>query len=212
MIKIRGLTKRFGNAVVLDNVSIEFGKGKIYGIVGRNGCGKTVMFKCICGFLKPTSGQVRVSGKTIGKDCDMIQSAGIILETPGFLPGYSGIKNLAFLAAINNKLKRKDLERVMELVGLDPKNKKLVSNYSLGMKQRLGIAQAIMENPNILILDEPMNGLDNGGVLEMRELFIRLKEQEKTILLASHNKEDIEILCDEVFYMDKGRLLRSNPN
>lgn len=210
MIEVTNLTKVFGNAVVLNNVSVEFGKGKIYGIVGRNGCGKTVMFKCICGFFKPTAGEVWVDGEHIGKDCDMIQSAGIILETPGFLPGYSGLKNLQFLAEINSKLKRKDLELVMELVGLDPKNKKRVSNYSLGMKQRLGIAQAIMENPNILILDEPMNGLDNGGVLEMRELFMRLKEQEKTILLASHNKEDIEVLCDEVFYMDKGRLLYNN--
>jgi ABC-2 type transport system ATP-binding protein len=206
MITVKNLTKQFGNHKVLDNVSVAFDEGKIHGIVGRNGSGKTVLFKCICGYIKPTAGTVEVNGETIGKDRDMIKNAGIILESPGFLPGYSGLKNLMFLSAINRTVTTDDLERVMCLVGLEPRNKKHVSHYSLGMKQRLGIAQAIMENPDIMILDEPMNGLDNGGVLEIRTLFMNLREQGKTFLLASHNREDIETLSDSVFYMDNGKL------
>jgi len=212
MIKVTNLTKKFKTTTVLNNVSVEFNQGQIYGIVGRNGSGKTVLFKCICGFLKPTSGAVAVGNRIIGKDCDMIQNAGIILETPGFLSGYSGLKNLQFLAGINSKLTKNDLMNILDRVGLSHAVNKHVSKYSLGMKQRLGIAQAIMENPDILILDEPMNGLDNDGVLEMRELFMGLKEQGKTILLASHNREDIETLCDEVFYMDKGVMTTAVAN
>ena len=142
----------------------------------------------------------------IGKDTDFADNIGIIIENPGFLKGYTGFKNLAYLASIRNVIGKEEIRECMKKVGLDPDSHKKVGKYSLGMRQRLGIAQAIMENPEILILDEPMNSLDNQGVDEVREILMELRDKGKTILLASHNKEDIEILCDEVYEMNQGRL------
>lgn len=206
IISVSNATKVFKEHTVLNNVSLQLKKGKIYGIIGRNGSGKTVLFKCICGFMLLTSGEISVNGKIVGKEINIPENIGVIIETPGFLMNYSGYKNLGFLASISKKIKKDDIFKAMSIVGLDPKSKKHVGKYSLGMRQRLGIAQAIMEDPDILILDEPMNGLDNDGVQDMRKLFLKLKEQGKTILLASHNKEDIEVLCDVVYSMDKGIL------
>ncbi len=207
IIKVDKVIKKFGSDIALSNVSIEFERGKIYGVVGRNGSGKTVLFKTIIGFLKPTSGKVIVGGKEIGKDTDFADNIGIVIETPGFLSSYSGYKNLEYLASIKNRIGKKEIKESMERVGLDADSKKKVGKYSLGMRQRLGIAQAIMENPDILILDEPMNGLDNQGVEDVREILLNLKEEGKSIILASHNKEDIEVLCDEVYEMDHGKLI-----
>lgn len=209
IIKVDKIIKKFGSDIALSNVSIEFERGKIYGIIGRNGAGKTVLFKTMIGFLKPTSGRVIVDGKEIGKDTDFADNIGIIIETPGFLSSYSGYKNLEYLASIKNMIGGKEIKESMERVGLDPNSKKKVGKYSLGMRQRLGIAQAIMENPDILILDEPMNGLDNQGVEDVREILLNLKDEGKSIILASHNKEDIEVLCDEVYEMDHGKLIAS---
>lgn len=209
IIKVDKVIKKFGSDIALSNVSIEFERGKIYGIIGRNGAGKTVLFKTMIGFLKPTSGRVIVDGKEIGKDTDFADNIGIIIETPGFLSSYSGCKNLEYLASIKNMIGEKEIKESMERVGLDPNSKKKVGKYSLGMRQRLGIAQAIMENPDILILDEPMNGLDNQGVEDVREILLNLKDEGKSIILASHNKEDIEVLCDEVYEMDHGKLMAS---
>ena len=206
IIEIENLTKKFGDVTALENVNLSIGRGKIYGIVGRNGSGKTVLFKLITGYLKPTAGRVIVSGKEIGKDTDFAENIGIIIENPGFLKGYTGFKNLAYLAGIRNVIGKEEIRESMEKVGLDPDSNKKVGKYSLGMKQRLGIAQAIMENPEILILDEPMNSLDNQGVEEIRKLLMELRDEGKTIVLASHNKEDIEILCDKVCEMDRGKL------
>ena len=207
IIKVDKVIKKFGSDIALSNVSIEFERGKIYGVVGRNGSGKTVLFKTIIGFLKPTSGEVIVGGKEIGKDTDFADNIGIVIETPGFLSSYSGYKNLEYLASIKNRIGKKEIKESMERVGLDANSKKKVGKYSLGMRQRLGIAQAIMENPDILILDEPMNGLDNQGVEDVREILLNLKEEGKSIILASHNKEDIEVLCDKVYEMDHGKLI-----
>lgn len=207
IIKVENVVRKFKENNALNGVSINFEKGKIHGIVGRNGSGKTVLFKCICGFMPMTSGKITVSGKAIGKDADIPDNVGLIIETPGFLPNYSGFKNLKLLACIKRKIDDKKIMETMERVGLDPKSKKHVNKYSLGMRQRLGIAQAIMEDPDILVLDEPMNGLDNEGVEEMRELFLNLRNEGKTILLASHNKGDIEYLCDTVREMDHGNVI-----
>lgn len=207
IIKVENVVRKFKENNALNGVSINFEKGKIHGIVGRNGSGKTVLFKCICGFMPMTSGKITVSGKVIGKDADIPDNVGLIIETPGFLPNYSGFKNLKLLACIKRKIDDKKIMETMERVGLDPKSKKHVNKYSLGMRQRLGIAQAIMEDPDILVLDEPMNGLDNEGVEEMRELFLNLRNEGKTILLASHNKGDIEYLCDTVREMDHGNVI-----
>lgn len=205
-IEVQKVVKRFRDQVVLKNVSISFEKGQIHGIVGRNGSGKTVLFKCICGLMHPEEGVIRVNGKRVGRDVDMPEDIGAIIEAPGFLPNYSGYKNLRFLANIRRKIGKEEILNVLKTVGLDPESRKHVGKYSLGMRQRLGIAQAIMEDPEILILDEPMNGLDNAGVQDIRALLLELKAQGKTILLASHNHEDIAALCDTVHEMDGGVL------
>lgn len=206
-IEVQNVVKRFRDQVVLKNVSISFEKGQIHGIVGRNGSGKTVLFKCICGLMHPEEGVILVNGKRVGRDVDMPEGIGAIIEAPGFLPNYSGYKNLRFLANIRRKIGKEEILNVLKTVGLDPESRKHVGKYSLGMRQRLGIAQAIMEDPEILILDEPMNGLDNAGVQDIRALLLELKAQGKTILLASHNHEDIAAVCDTVHEMDGGVLL-----
>ena len=208
IIVIEHVSKIFGENKVLDDVCVSFEKGRIHGIIGRNGSGKTMLMKCICGFVPVTSGSIQVRGKMVGKDIDVPQNMGIIIETPGFLNGYSGYNNLKFLANINNKISEEKIIETLKLVKLDPHNKKHVGKYSLGMRQRLGLAQALMEDPDILILDEPMNGLDQSGVEEMREVFAALAKKGTTILMANHNAEDIEILCDTVHEMDLGVISR----
>ena len=204
VIRVEGVYKRFGTDTVLKDVSRSFERGRIHGIVGNNGSGKTVLMKCICGFLIPTEGEVIVNGKRVGKDVDFPPGLGLIIETPGFLPNMTGVKNLEILASLNKKIGLEEIAAAIRRVGLDPLMKKPVGKYSLGMRQRLGIAQAIMEDPTLLILDEPLNGLDKHGVREMRQLIKGLKEQGKTILLASHNQGDIDELCDTVCEMDAG--------
>ena len=206
MITVQNLYLTIRKTEILRNVNATFDKGKIHGFIGRNGSGKTMLMKCICGFVKPTSGMVMVAGKQIGKDCDFPDSVGIIIETPGFIPYYSGYRNLKLLADLKGRIGKEEICRTMKTVGLDPDLKRHVRKYSLGMRQRLGLAQAIMENPDLLILDEPMNGLDKEGVADMREYLLDLKAQGKTILIASHSAEDIAVLCDTVCEMDKGVL------
>ena len=204
MIEVIDLVKKYGNHMAVDHLNFTVEKGKIYGIIGRNGSGKTVLFKSICGFYPVEKGSIRVRDLYLEKSSKVPENIGIIIETPGFLPNYSGYKNLEFLYCINNKKDKNKILHAIEQVGLDPQLKRHVGKYSLGMRQRLGIAQAIMEDPDLLILDEPMNGLDNQGVEDIRKLLLALKEQGKTILIASHNREDIDVLCDHVWEMDKG--------
>lgn len=204
VIRVEGVYKRFGTDTVLKDVSRSFERGRIHGIVGNNGSGKTVLMKCICGFLIPDGGSITVNGERVGVDVDFPRDMGLIIETPGFLPNVTGMKNLEILASLNKKIGLEEIAASIRRVGLDPLMKKPVGKYSLGMRQRLGIAQAIMENPSLLILDEPLNGLDKHGVMEMRQLIKGLKEQGKTILLASHNQGDIDELCDTVCEMDAG--------
>ena len=208
VVEMKHVTKRYGKIEVLKDVSLTCKTGKIYGLIGRNGSGKTVLLKSICGFVLPTSGEVRVQGQQIGKDVDFPTDIGFIIESPGFLARESGLQNLMHLASIRGKASVEDVRQSMYTVGLDPDLRKPVGKYSMGMRQRLGIAQAIMEKPNLLILDEPMNGLDNHGVEHIRSVLLSLKEQGVTIVLSSHFKEDISYLCDEVYEMDAGVLTR----
>ncbi|MCI9612860.1 MAG: ATP-binding cassette domain-containing protein [Eubacterium sp.] len=206
VIEIENVSKSFQGTQVLKNVSMRCTSGKIYGIVGYNGSGKTVLFKCICGFLNVDAGKIAVNGKVMGKELDMLDNAGIIIEEPGYIRNLSGYRNLEYLYRILNKKNPAAIQTAMRRAGLDPYAKKKVSSYSLGMRQRLAIAQATMENQEILILDEPMNGLDKKGVAEMRSFFLEQKRMGKLILFASHNKDDIELLCDEVYEMNHGEL------
>ena len=194
--------KSFGKETVLADVSLSIPPGQIVGVVGNNGSGKTVLMKCICGFLRPDKGSIVVNGRQVGRECDFPDSLGIIIETPGFIPYLSGYRNLRTLAALKGKIGKKEILRALEQVGLTDNRHKAVSKYSLGMRQRLGIAQAIMEDPAVLILDEPFNGLDKSTVEEMRRLLLGLKEEGKAILLASHNGEDIRELCGQVYEME----------
>ena len=205
-LEVKNLIKKFGEKTVLRGVSLNCEKGKIYGIVGYNGSGKTVLFKCICGFLRPEAGEILINGKSHINRATYLSNMGIIIEEPAFMKNKSAYHNLKYLYLINHSLDRELLFRTLERVGLNPKDRKKVGKYSMGMKQRLAIAQAIMENPELLILDEPMNGLDKQGVSEIRALLRSLKNEGKIILLASHNKEDIEILCDEVNEIDDGMI------
>ena len=206
MIEVQNVTLQIKGKMILSDVDLTMEEGWIYGLVGNNGSGKTMLMKCICGFVLPTKGTVLSNGKKIGKDMDYLQDAGVIIENPGFISYYSGLKNLKLLAGLTCKKDTAHLRSVMELCGVDPGLRLPVRKYSLGMRQRLGIAQAIMEDPDLLILDEPMNGLDKDGVQDMRRYLLHLKEQGKTILLASHSAEDISVLCDTVCEMDKGKL------
>ncbi|MCM1488324.1 MAG: ATP-binding cassette domain-containing protein [Firmicutes bacterium] len=208
MVDVKNVSLTLNKTEILKNIDLSLDGGKIHGLIGRNGSGKTVLMKCICGFVKPTSGEILVAGKRIGKDCDFPSGTGIIIEAPGFIPYYSGYKNLKLLAGLRNKIGREEIRLTMEKVGLDPDLKRHVRKYSLGMRQRLGLAQAIMEDPELLVLDEPMNGLDKDGVRDMRSCLLDLKAQGKTVIIASHSAEDIEILCDSVYEMDKGVLRR----
>ena len=210
VIKVEHVSMVFGEETVLKDVSFEFEEGKIHGIIGNNGSGKTVLMKCICGFLVPTRGKIFVNYKQVGKEIDFPEDMGIIIETPGFLPNLTGFKNLELLASIQNKIGADVIRETLEKVGLDYKSKKPVAKYSLGMRQRLGIAQAIMEDPSILILDEPFNGLDKKGVAHIHKLILELKNRNKTIILSSHSQNDIDVLCDVVCEMDAGEFGRCN--
>lgn len=206
MIEVKNVTKILSQKKILDDVSMMVEKGTICGLVGRNGSGKTVLMKCICGFYTPEQGEIKLRGKSMESEKNAVGNMGIIIENPGFLESESARKNLCYLAKLKGLIGEKEVDEALRMVGLDPKEKKAVRKYSMGMRQRLGIAQAIMENQDIILLDEPMNGLDEQGIGEMRKVFLSLKKEGKTILLASHNEEDIHILCDKVYRMDGGKL------
>lgn len=208
IVEVKGLSKSFGKNCVLDNVSVSFEEKQIHGIIGRNGSGKTMLFKCILGMMPFSEGEILVRSRRVGKDIDVPDDVGMIIEGPGFLPNYSGYSNLRLLSRVKKVIGRDEIVRAIESVGLNPASRKRVGKYSMGMRQRLCIAQAIMEDPSMLILDEPMNGLDNRGVSEIRELLLNLKSKGKTIFIASHNPEDIRQLCDTVCEMDCGELTR----
>lgn len=199
-------TKTFDRRAVLDDVSLTVFSGEIIGLVGTNGSGKTMLMRCICGFVIPEKSEIFVNGERVGGKKDFAKDTGIIIEMPGFLPVFSGMTNLSVLASYSGKKSREELGVLMERVGLDPKDKRPVRKYSTGMRQRLGIAQAIMDNPSLLIPDEPFSGLDKNGVADMQQLLIDLREEGKTMILASHHSQDIRSLCDRVYEMDGGRI------
>ena len=207
-IQLTNISKTFGKQTVLQPLTMWFEEGMIHGIIGRNGSGKTVLMKMILGILQPTTGTVIVGDKRIGKDVDFPESAGAIIETIEFIPYMSAYQNLADIAAMRGNLSKTQIKEVLEMVGLGNVGRKHVSKFSMGMRQRLAIAQAVMESPKLLILDEPMNGMDEKGVEEMRRLILARKAAGTTIILSSHNIEDIRILCDQVYRIDAGVVMR----
>ena len=226
MITIQNLSKRYGNNTVLKDISIQLEAGKIYGLVGANGCGNTTLMRCSCGFSHPTTGYVVVNGCLIGNKAalkrnpdlkkaanppyktmaDFSPSTGVIIESPGFLPNETGLRNLMLLADMSGKVDKATARRAMVTLGLGPDEKKPVGKYSLGQRQRLGFAQAFMENPDVLILDEPFNAMDKASMEEVHDLLQQFKRDGKTIILASHSAADIEKACDIVYEMENGNL------
>jgi len=205
-IAVEGVSKQIGDHLILDGVYLNVPPGKIFGISGPNGSGKSMLLRVICGLVRPTRGRVWAFGKEIGKEVEFPDETGVLIETPGFLPHYSGSRNLQLLAMIRNRISREDIADTIRFVGLDPKDPKPVRTYSTGMRQRLGIAQAIMENPRLLLLDEPTNGLDREGIKDVHRLLKELRADGVTILLTSHSREEIDELCDAEFVMENGRL------
>lgn len=204
MIRVEHVSLVIKKAKILEDINLQLDEGEIHGFVGRNGSGKTMLMKCICGFVRPSEGEIYVNGKKIGMETDFPEDTGVIIETPEFIPYLSGFENLKMLAGCKKKIGTEEIHQAMELVELDWKSRLHVKKYSLGMRQRLGIAQAIMENPKLLILDEPFNGLDEDGVQKMRQLLLEKKKEGVTILISSHNAEDIRILCDRIYHLYKG--------
>ena len=210
-IKVDHLSKIFGKKCVIDDVSYVFESGKIYGIVGTNGCGKSVLFKMLSGLMKPTIGKITVGSVIVGGNGSMPLDVGLLIEHPGFLPSLTALENLEQLAAIKNKITKKEIEEVLNKVGLYQDKDVKVKNYSLGMLQRLGIAQALMENPKILLLDEPFNSMDYEGVEELRKIIKSYaRKNHITMLVTSHNKEDIEVLSDIVLELKNGKLVKKS--
>lgn len=200
LISIKNMSKIIKGKVVLSNITLDFEYGKIYGIVGDNGSGKTMLLRAISRFLTPTSGELVFSTKNI--------TMGVIIENPGFLPNYTGFENLKLLAQIRNVIGDFEIRSSMERVGLDPDDKRKVKSYSLGMRQKLAIAQAIMENPTLLVLDEPFRGLDEKSVKLVRQLLLEYNQKGGTVLLTSHNTdEDISSICHQVYKIRNGRIV-----
>ncbi len=204
----KNITKQIKSKIILDNICATFESGKIYGIVGRNGSGKTMLFRALAGLIKIDSGDIILDGQKLHKDMEIMPELGILIENAGLYPELSGFDNLEFLTSINKKVDDSVIREYIEKVGLDPYDKRPFSKYSLGMKQRITFAQAIFESPRIIMLDEPTNALDEEGVVTIRNLISELRSQDTIILLASHNKEDIECLVDETYKMKDGRLLK----
>lgn len=210
LIEIHQVNKSLKGLPIFSNLNLKIEKGKTYGFVGPNGSGKSVLFKLICGFMFPDSGKVMVNGEELGKNTRFPSDFGIIIDRPGYIPGKTGFENLKVLAMIQNKISDEKIKQTMQLVGLQPEAKQKLKEYSLGMKQKLAIAQAIMEDQQTLILDEPFNALDEDSVRNIRQLLLRFKEEGRTILLTSHNREDIELICDEVYKIHNYQLERVN--
>lgn len=206
MIQIENLSLTLQKIDILKDINLNLENGKIHGLIGRNGSGKTMLMKCICGFVHPTAGTIQIDGKYVGKDMDFPEDVGVIIETPEFISYMSGFRNLQLLAKGRKCIGDKEIYDVMKKVNLDPKNSIHVKKYSLGMKQRLGIAQAIMEHPKLLVLDEPFSALDEDGVRDIREMLLQMRQSGVTIILSSHNAEDIKVLCDNVYRLQKGCL------
>jgi len=205
-IEVKNLNLILKKETILDDISVAYEKGKIHGVMGRNGSGKSMLFKCICGFVIPSSGEITVLGQKVGREVDFPKCVGVAIENPNFIPYYSGYQNIKMLASLSGGISEDEISELFELVKLDKRLKKHVKKYSMGMKQRLALIQAMMGKPDLLVLDEPMNGLDKNGVDDMRKLFLDYRDKGKTILMASHNPDDIRLMCDQTYEIEKGVL------
>lgn len=206
ILKAEHVSKTIKNAQILKDINLELSGGTVYGFTGRNGSGKTMLFRALSGLMRLTEGTVTLDGKTLGKDFSVLPSLGIVLENVGLFANMTGKENLTYLAGLTGRVGDKEITHALERVGLDPEDKRTYRKYSLGMKQRLAIAQAIMESPDVIMLDEPTNGLDDGGVELIRKLITEEKQRGAIVLLASHNRDDIKLLADKLYHIESGEL------
>lgn len=211
-VEIKNLTKKINKNTVLDNVTYTFEGGGIYGLNGKNGCGKTMLMRCVAGLIYPSTGSVSINGKVLGKDIAFPRSIGILIENPVFLREYTGFENLKMLARIDGKIKDEDVREALESVGLNPDDKRKFYKYSLGMKQRLGIAAAIMGEPEIILLDEPINAIDEEGVKDIRSVIRGLVSDERVIIVACHDKAEMILLADKIIELSEGRIIGEKEN
>lgn len=205
-IKIENVSKKIKSNMILKNIDMELTSGHIYGFRGKNGCGKTMLMRCICGLIIPTEGKIIINGKELHKDIKIPESIGALIENPAFLPQYTGFKNLKMLASLKGKISDEEVKLAINRAGLDPDDKRTYKKYSLGMKQKLGIANAIMGEPDIIVLDEPINALDEISVENVKKVFLELKEKGKLIIVACHDREELEYLCDIIYELKDGEI------
>lgn len=206
-IRLSHVTKKIKKEILLDDISIEFQGGRVYGLQGKNGSGKTMLMRAICGLITLSDGEIDIDGEILHKDISFPRSVGALLENPSFLNGYTGLKNLQLLADIQGKVKEKELKEWLRKVGLDAEDKRVYRKYSLGMKQKLGIAAAVMGSPDLVILDEPINAIDEAGVEKVRKILGELKDKGSLIIVACHDSEELTLLSDEIIKISKGRIM-----
>ena len=206
-IVVENVSKKFNRQLVLDNINLKLTSGHIYGLAGINGSGKTVLMKCICGLSTPTSGRILIDDKQVGKDIDFPESIGALIESPGFIEHYSAYDNMQSLASIRKKTGKEEIKSLLEKVGLNPDEKKRVKKYSLGMRQKLGIAMALLDNPDIVILDEPFNALDKKSVLNVKDIILGLKSDNRLVILSSHDGKLLEKVTDKIYEIEEGKII-----
>jgi ABC-2 type transport system ATP-binding protein len=206
-LKIDNVSKKIKKNPVLSEICAVFEGGKIYGLKGKNGCGKTMLMRIICGLIIPDEGTVTINNEILHKDIEFPRSIGALIENPAFLPSYSGFDNLRLLASLQKDIGDEDIVSALEAVGLNHLDKRVYRKYSLGMKQKLGIANAIMGDPELIILDEPINALDEESVEKVKEKLVKLKDSGRLIIIACHDKEELEYLSDEIIEMKDGRII-----
>lgn len=206
-VVVENVSKKFNRQLVLDNINLELTSGHIYGLAGINGSGKTVLMKCICGLSTPTSGRILIDDKQLGKDIDFPESIGALIESPGFIEHYSAYDNMQSLASIRKKTGKEEIKSLLEKVGLNPDEKKRVKKYSLGMRQKLGIAMALLDNPDIVILDEPFNALDKKSVLNVKDIILGLKSDNRLVILSSHDGKLLEEVTDKIYEIEEGKII-----
>ncbi len=206
-LEVKNVTKEIGSDVVLNDITLSMEKGKVYGVQGKNGCGKSMLMRVICGLVLPSQGSIVVNGETLGKEISFPRSVGVLIEKPGFLESYTGFDNLKMLASIQGKITEEEIIQTLKRVGLEENMNKKFRKYSLGMKQKLGIAAAIMEKPELLILDEPTNALDEKSELQFWKIIQEEKERGALVLISCHDSEQLERVCDCIYRMDHGRII-----
>lgn len=211
-VEVKDLCKTIKNTVILDKISLTMESGKIYGLRGKNGSGKTMFMRCLCGLILPSEGEIIIDGKKLGADMDFPESVGVLIENPAFLNGYTGFQNLKLLASIKDKIGDTEIRKAIADVGLEPEDKRKYKKYSLGMKQRLGIACALMESPELILLDEPINALDEKGVKRIKELLMEEKEKGKLIIVACHDNKELEYLADVIYHVEAGHIYLEEEN